>query len=182
MIRKKDRDAILDASINKYNMIDEDEDLPEWFKTDEKKHVYKSEPVTKEETANERERLKEFNARESKKVMEAKWRKKKRAASEMKKFKNKADQIFEQEAVDERSKIRQVGKAFAGAKRKINKQKEKKIVHGKKSTATGGANSTGRKFRMVDARGKKDMRAEKRAERKKKGIREPKGNKGYKRR
>merc|ERR1712160_211066 len=80
-----DRDAILDASINKYNMIDEDEDLPEWFKTDEKKHVYKSEPVTKEETANERERLKEFNARESKKVMEAKWRKKKRAASEMKK-------------------------------------------------------------------------------------------------
>lgn len=115
--------------------------------------------------------------------MEAKWRKKKRAVAELKRFKTKADTIFETEGLDERGKVKEVGKAFASAQRKINKTKQKKVVVGKKSTAVGGGKTTGRKFRMVDSRGKKDLRAEKRAERKKKGGRPMKGSKkGYKRR
>jgi len=171
MIRKKDRDAILDASINKYNMADNADDLPVWFVDNEKKHVYKAQPVTKDEVKVEKDRLREWKDRPSKKVMEAKFRKKKKQMAELKRFKNKADDIFEQSGLDEKSKIREVGKAFAHAQRKIKKTKEKQIITGKKHmTGTGGGKTSGRKFRMVDSRGKKDLRAEKRAERKKRGV------------
>jgi len=50
--------------------MDEDlENLPAWFVEDEKKHNFKSLPVTKEEILAERERLKAINARAPKKVI-----------------------------------------------------------------------------------------------------------------
>jgi len=177
MIRKKERDLILDESINRYNYMDAAEDLPNWFTEDEKKHMYLAAPVTKDEIQVEKERIREWKDRPSKKVVEAKFRKKKRQMAELKRFKNKADDIFEQEGIDERSKVRQVGKAFAHAQRKIHKTKTKKVIVGKKSSAQGGGATQGRKFRMVDSRGKKDLRAEKRAERKKKGNYNPNATK-----
>jgi AdoMet-dependent rRNA methyltransferase SPB1 len=140
------------------------------FVENEKRHIYKAIPVTKDEIKAEKERLREFKDRPSKKVMEAQFRKKKKRMAELKRFKNKADEIFEQTGLDEKSKVREVGKAFAHAQRKIKKTKEKQIITGKKHMSGCGGSTTGRKFRMVDARGKKDLRAEKRAERKKRGV------------
>ncbi len=49
MLRKKDRRDIIDQAYNRYNYADNPEDLPEWFVEDEKKHIGKFLPVSKED-------------------------------------------------------------------------------------------------------------------------------------
>jgi len=85
MLWKKDRREIIDQAYNRYNYVDDDEDLPEWFVEDEKKHIGKHAVVTKEDVMREKEALKTIKARLPKKVLEAKMRKKKRAMLKLKK-------------------------------------------------------------------------------------------------
>ena len=66
MLRKKTRESIIDASFSRHAV--EDEDLPLWFQDDEKKHVYKMEPITKEEFMVEKEKLLAINSKVPKKV------------------------------------------------------------------------------------------------------------------
>ncbi len=47
-MRKKTREEIIENSFNRMN-FQEDEDLPKWFLDDEKKHIFKVPPITKEE-------------------------------------------------------------------------------------------------------------------------------------
>ncbi|KAF2317638.1 hypothetical protein GH714_033034 [Hevea brasiliensis] len=70
MLRKKQREQMLDDAYNKY-MFD-DEGLPSWFVEEEKRHCQPMKPVTKEEIAAIRAQFKEINARPAKKVAEAK--------------------------------------------------------------------------------------------------------------
>ncbi len=93
MLRKKQRTELLDATYNRYSFHENPADLPSWFVEDEGKHYYRRYNPTKEEIAAEKLEIKAYNARPSKKVEEAKARKKKRLVKAMQKIKTKAQVI-----------------------------------------------------------------------------------------
>jgi len=93
MLRKKQRTEILDQSYNRYSFHEDPRELPSWFVEDEQKHYFRHHKPTKEEVALEKEEIKEYNARPSKKVEEAKARKKRRLMKAMQKIKTKAQVI-----------------------------------------------------------------------------------------
>ena len=98
MLRKKARIEIIDATYNRFVTHEDKSQLPDWFVEDESRH-YQSNNVhliTKDMVADEKRFLKAYNERPSKKVQEAKARKKKRLAKAMSKIKNKATVIAEQ--------------------------------------------------------------------------------------
>ena len=68
--------------------------------------------LTKEEVAIEKQALMEWNARPSKKVTEAKARKKMRLQKAMQKIKNKA-QVIASSDITEGSKMRQIKKMYS---------------------------------------------------------------------
>lgn len=57
MLRKRNRDTILNASYNKFAYNSDDEDLPDWFVEDEKKHRLITLPITKEEVEEQKKLL-----------------------------------------------------------------------------------------------------------------------------
>lgn len=105
MLRKKARNEILENTYCRYANHDDPNVLPEWFVEDEKKNYKPAIPVTKEMIAEEKAFLKAYNERPSKKVMEAKARKKKKLARAMNKVKTKAQVIVDQD-IKEGSKMR----------------------------------------------------------------------------
>ncbi len=107
MLRKKERSEILDATYNRYSFGEDPYSLPTWFVEDEQKHYFRHYNATKEEIAIEKEELKVYNARPSKKVEQAKNRKKKRLAKAMQKIKGKAQIIADQD-MNEMSKMKQI--------------------------------------------------------------------------
>lgn len=90
MLRKKARQEVLDSTYNRYSNFDDQNALPQWFIEDEFKHFRPNIPITKEMVATEKAALKVYNERPSKKVLEAKGRKKRRLAKAMNKIKQKA--------------------------------------------------------------------------------------------
>lgn len=110
MLRKKNRGIIIDSTYNKFATHEDKSTLPDWFVEDEARHFRPNNVhlVTKDMIAEERKFLKEYNERPSKKVQEAKARKKKRLAKAMNKIKNKATVIAEQQEMSEGSKMKQI--------------------------------------------------------------------------
>ena len=90
MLRKKFRTQVIDASYSRYATEDNEAIVPHWFLEDEAKHNRPNVNLTKEQVDEEKQLLREWNARPSKKVTEAKARKKMRLAKAMNKIKNKA--------------------------------------------------------------------------------------------
>jgi AdoMet-dependent rRNA methyltransferase SPB1 len=80
MLRKKSRQSILDNTLNRLVTFEDKSTLPRWFVEDEEKHYRPQLPVTKEMIAEEKRLLREYNERPSKKVTEAKARKKRKLA------------------------------------------------------------------------------------------------------
>lgn len=79
MLRKKFREEAITASFtNSWANGDNEKDLPDWFVEDEAKHNIPNYNLTKDEVDEEKRLLREWNARPSKKVMEAKNRKKRK--------------------------------------------------------------------------------------------------------
>ena len=108
MLRKKARTEIIEGSYNRYSVHEDPNSLPSWFVEDEAKHRFceRLRP-TKEEMAAEKEAIKAYNARPSKKVEQAKARKKKRLVKAMDKIKKKAQVIADQD-INEASKMKQI--------------------------------------------------------------------------
>uniref|UniRef100_A0A0D9WJV3 Putative rRNA methyltransferase n=1 Tax=Leersia perrieri TaxID=77586 RepID=A0A0D9WJV3_9ORYZ len=152
MLRKKQREQILDDAYNKY-MFD-DEGLPKWFAEDEKRHNQPMKPVTKEEVAAMRAQFKEIDARPAKKVAEAKARKKRVAMKKLDKARQKADAIADQNDINEQSKRKMIDRIY---KKAIPKKPQKEYVVAKK----GVQNRAGKGKILVDKRMKKDKRASK---------------------
>lgn len=159
MLRKKDRREIIDASYGKYNYPEDPADLPKWFADEEKKHMTPIPQVTKEEIQAEKERLRLLKKALPKKVQEAKFRKKKRAVRELKKAESEAKQLFNEENLNV-SKAKQISEIYKRAIRK-GKEKPKRIVFMKKNFSGAPRRKSGRKYQVVDKRGKKDLRNKK---------------------
>lgn len=84
---------MIDASYNWYSFFDDENNLPEWFVEDEQRTYVPNLPITKDEILQEKLAIQEFNARPSKKVAEAKARKRKRMVWVLEKIRKQANQI-----------------------------------------------------------------------------------------
>jgi AdoMet-dependent rRNA methyltransferase SPB1 len=155
MLRKKKREEILDSTYNRYTNFDDPSLLPQWFVEDERKHYKHHVPITKEESQEEKRLLKEYNERPSKKVMEAKHRKKRRLGKAMEKIKKKATIIAEQD-INEGSKMRQIEKLYK--KEKSKHKEEKSYVVNRSHSGIKGKYNTPRNVKLVDSRMKKDIK------------------------
>ncbi|KAK7312337.1 hypothetical protein VNO77_36118 [Canavalia gladiata] len=149
MMRKKQREQMLDDAYNKY-MFD-DEGLPKWFLDEEKKHRQPIKPVTKEEIAAMRAQFKDIDARPAKKVAEAKARKKRAAMRKLEKVRKKANAISDQTEISDRSKRKQIEQLY---KKAVPKRPQKEYVVAKKGVQV----KTGKGKVLVDRRMKKDAR------------------------
>ncbi|KAK7341475.1 hypothetical protein VNO80_24405 [Phaseolus coccineus] len=149
LVRKKQRDQILDDAYNKY-MFD-DEGLPKWFLDEEKKHRQPVKPISKEEMAAMKAQFKEIDARPAKKVAEAKARKKRAAMKKLEKVRKKANAISDQTEISDRSKRKQIEQLY---KKAVPKRPKKEYVVAKKGVQV----KTGKGKILVDRRMKKDAR------------------------
>lgn len=171
MLRRKDKNDIIEAAYNRYAF--HDEGLPKWFEDDERKFMRPAPHISGAEYAEARAELKAIDARPIKKVAEAKARKRKRLMNRLTVARQKAEVIANQEDVPVKSKMRDIEKLYAAAK-----------SGGKGKKKSSRSDQYKKKGPPLDARLRKDKRglerAAKRAKGKGKGA--SKGGKGRGRR
>ena len=172
MLRKKQRRAIIDSSYNRNNFPEDPNDLPAWFYEDEKKHMGAIPMITKEDVLAEKEKLMMLKNRLPKKVLEAKYRKKKKMVNNLKKAQSEAAEIYENEGLSPFTKARSINQLYRKAIKK-SKPKKKQVIVSKRHLMAAPNKKSGRKFVMVDKRLRKDLRAQKKAENLKKGKKSP---------
>ena len=149
MLRKKQREQMLDDAYNKYMF--HDDGLPNWFLDEERRHRQQIKPVTKEEVAAIRAQFKEIDARPGKKVAEAKARKKRVAQRKLEGVRKKANVISDQADINDRSKRKQIEQLY---KKAMPKRAKKELVVAKKGVQV----KAGKGKVLVDPRMKKDKR------------------------
>ncbi|CEF64051.1 pre-rRNA processing protein FTSJ3 [Strongyloides ratti] len=152
----KKRSQLEDWSWNRYT--NNDTDLPDWFVNNEKKHCVKPLPVTKEQVQYYKNKAKEINVHTIKKVNEAKARKKRRMERRMEKAKKHAENILGNETLEHAEKIKELQKTYKKAMKKERRRVQLCVMtKGKR----GKVHRPRGPYKCVDARLKKDMRAEK---------------------
>ncbi|KPI38192.1 AdoMet-dependent rRNA methyltransferase spb1 [Cyphellophora attinorum] len=158
---------IVDDSFNRYSFRDLD-GLPEWFLDDESSHSKLQRPVTKAAAVAIKEKLRALNARPIKKVREAQGRKKFKAAQRLEKLRKKSALLAEDEALSERDKASSIARMMSRAAKKSKPKQSVKLVvaRGNNKGISGRPKGTKGKYKIVDARLKKDVRAEKRLQKK----------------
>ncbi|WCJ40157.1 AdoMet-dependent rRNA methyltransferase spb1 [Euphorbia peplus] len=150
MMRKKQREEILDGAYNRY-MFDDGDGLPGWFVEEERRHRQPSKPITKEEVNAIKAQNRDIDARCAKKVTQAKIRKKRVAMRKLEKVRKKANTISEQTDLNDRSKGKMIEQLY---KKATPKRPKKELVVAKK----GVANKAGKGKVLVDRRMKSDKR------------------------
>ena len=164
---EKTAQDMTDDGFNKFTFRDKD-GLPEWFLDDEGKHSRPQRPVTKAAAAAIKEKLRAINARPIKKVREAKARKKFKVAQRLEKLRKKSALLAEDEGVSEKDKAQAIAKLMSKAAKKKPKQQVKLVVaKGANRGISGRPRGVKGKYKIVDSRMKKDIRAQKRLAKKK---------------
>ncbi|OAL48986.1 hypothetical protein IQ07DRAFT_541366 [Pyrenochaeta sp. DS3sAY3a] len=165
---QKTKHDLLDDSFNRYSLRDV-EGLPDWFLDDENRHSKLQRPVTASAAAAIKEKLRALNARPIKKVREAQARKKFKAAQRLEKLKKKSALLADEEGMTEKEKAQSIARLMSRAAKKKPKQKVSVVVaRGGNKGIKNRPKGTKGKYKMVDARLKKDVRGEKRAAKKNK--------------
>jgi AdoMet-dependent rRNA methyltransferase SPB1 len=165
---KKSKHDLLDDSFNRYSLRDVD-GLPDWFLDDENRHSKLQRPVTAAAASAIKEKLRALNARPIKKVREAQARKKFKAAQRLEKLKKKSALLADEEGMTEKEKAQSIARLMSRAAKKKPKQKVSVVVaRGGNKGIKNRPKGTKGKYKMVDARLKKDVRGEKRAAKKRK--------------
>jgi AdoMet-dependent rRNA methyltransferase SPB1 len=159
---EKTSQDVVDDGFNKYAFRDVD-GLPDWFLDDEGKHSRLNRPITKAAAAAIKEKWRAINARPIKKVLEAKGRKKYKAAQRLEKLRKKSALLVDDEGMSERDKAQEIAKLMSKASKKKPKQNVKVVVaKGSNRGIAGRPRGVKGKYKIVDARLKKDVRAQKR--------------------
>lgn len=165
--QKTSQDAI-DEGFNKHAFRDRD-GLPEWFLDDETKHDKPQKPISKAAAQAIKEKMRAFNARPIKKVREAKARKKFKTAQRFEKLKKKSDMLANDEGMTEKEKAESIAKLLSKAARKKPTKPAKLVVaKGSNRGIQGRPKGVKGRYRMVDPRMKKELRAQKRVAQRKK--------------
>jgi len=167
--REKTKSELIDEGFNRHAFLDKD-GLPPWFLDDEMKHFRTNLPVTKEAVNALRARDRAMNARPIKKIAEAKARKKIRANRRLTRMQKNAEVINENADMTEKEKSSSIAKLVNKASKDPKKKSEVKVVFAKGGNKgnQGRPNGVKGRYKMVDARGKKEQRALKRIAREKK--------------
>ena len=159
---------MIDEGFNKYSFADRD-GLPEWFLDDESNHSKPHRPISAGAAAAIKEKLRALNARPIKKVREAKGRKKLKAAQRLEKLRKKSAMIEGDEGLNEADKAKTIARMMSRATKKKPKEKVKLVVaRGGNRGISGRPRGVKGKYKIVDSRMKKDVRAEKRLAKKRK--------------
>ncbi|CAI6000567.1 unnamed protein product [Closterium sp. NIES-64] len=166
MLRKRERDEVVDDAYNRYMFDDDAKALPKWFADDERRHMVPLKPISKDEVLELKAQFRAINARPTKKVAEAKGRKRRRLMKQLEAARQKATAISEQPDLNERSKGRLMQRAYSKV---ASERSPKKIVVVAKKGQQGNRGRGVKNSIMVDRRMKKDLRADKANARKGKG-------------
>jgi len=166
---RKRRREITDNGYHRY-MFDDD-NLPEWFASDEKKHLKRLRQVTKEDVDEYKLKQKAVDAAPIKKVAEAKARKKMKMLKRQEKARKKANNITDDIDVSEKEKWQQIKQIYKKAGLLKNKKESVTYVVAKKGAGKKVRRPAGVKgnFKVVDSRMKKDVRGMQKAENRKTG-------------
>ncbi len=151
---------VVDDGFNKYNFADRG-DLPEWFEDDERSHYKPNRPISAAAAAAIKEKTRALNARPIKKVLEARGRKKQKAARRLEKIRKKSSILADSGDMTERDKAQSIEKLLRKGTKKQVKPKVNVIRMRKGSRGSLKRPSKGKKYKLVDARLKKDVRAQK---------------------
>eukprot|EP00835_Amoeboradix_gromovi_P003733 NODE_258_length_12622_cov_0.213767.p2 type:complete len:786 gc:universal NODE_258_length_12622_cov_0.213767:3416-5773(+) len=157
----RNKEAVIDDSFNRYAYVDEG--LPKWFSEDERKHTGKQIPISKEAVQIFKDKVRAVNAQPAKKELEAQMRKRRRTMNKAKKIVDQVARIDDDEDLDEKQKAISIAKVLA--KKQTSKHIKKRAVVVAKGANKGlkkRPHGVKGKYKMVDRRLKKDLRADKR--------------------
>jgi AdoMet-dependent rRNA methyltransferase SPB1 len=156
---KKSRNEVIDDSFNRF--VRDDGPLPSWFEEDEKKHNRPMIPVSKDDVLEWKKKMRDVNEVATKRVIEARARKKQKALQKMKNLQEKADEIAEKEGLDERSKLHIMKQIYDKGMKTLDRA-PKIVVTQKRDMGKPHYSKQGsQRVKIVDPRLKKDLRGEK---------------------
>lgn len=167
----KGRNQLIDDSFNRFMYPENPDNLPAWFIEDEKAHNFRQVPTTREEFLEFKKHMKEINEVDSKRVIEARTRKRAKVIQRTKAAQEKIDEIAEKEGINEREKLRMMENYRNRLLRQMNPAptivRVQKRDNGKPIIPKHNKNS---RVMLVDPRMKKDLRAKKNAEKRPNGV------------
>ena len=153
---------VIDEGFNKYAFMDRD-GLPDWFLDDESKHSKPHRPITAAAASVIKEKVRALNARPIKKVREARDRKKYKMAQRLEKLLKRSALIADEEGLTEKDKATNIAQIMSKrAKTKLKQRIKVVVARGSNRGISGRPRGVRGKYKLVDGRLKKDVRAEKR--------------------
>lgn len=139
MQTKRGRDEMEDEAYNRWNVEEDEEDLPEWFREEERKFMRPQMPVSGSEVRDAQEALRRVDDKPIKKVAEARARRKRHERRQLQKAKARAEAVSGSGELAEHTKRREIERIYSSA-----------------MSSKGQSNAKRGKSRPVDRRMKKD--------------------------